>query len=230
MNIRKPIPNQVKFPDPWILPEDSDGLLYVGGNLKPETLVQAYSAGIFPWPLEEAYPLFWFCPEKRGVLDFDDLHAPKSLQKLRKKGTYHFTFNREFRRVMEACAQQPRPGQEGTWIISSMLPAYEEFHRAGYAHSIECWREDKLVGGLYGVFVKGVFSGESMFHLEPNTSKLCLLEMAQKLKSLGLHWMDIQMITPVTELLGGHYISRRDFLMRLREEHAKSPPMKLKIK
>lgn len=230
MNIRKPISTQyVKFPDPWILPEESDGLLYIGGNLKTETLVQAYSMGIFPWPLEEAYPLFWFCPEPRGVLDFDDLHIPKSVEKLRKKGIYHFTFNREFKRVMEECVKQPRPGQEGTWIIPSMLPAYEEFHREGYAHSIECWRGEELVGGLYGVYVKGVFSGESMFHLEPNTSKLCLIELALKLKTLGLQWMDIQMLTPVTEHLGGHYLTRRGFLQRLKDEHRKNPPMKLKL-
>jgi leucyl/phenylalanyl-tRNA--protein transferase len=230
MNIRKPLSTkQVKFPDPSILPEDSDGLVYVGGNLKVETLVQAYSMGIFPWPLEEIYPLFWFCPETRGVVDFNDLHIPKSLAKLRKKNTYRFTFNQAFRRVMEECSKQPRPGQDGTWIIPSMLPAYQKFHEEGYAHSIECWKGDELVGGLYGVFVKGIFSGESMFHREPNTSKLCLVEMALKLKSLGLQWMDIQMITPVTEQLGGHYISRRDFLLRLKQEHAKSPPLKLKI-
>jgi len=230
MNIRKPITtNQVKFPDPWILPEESDGLLYIGGNLHVETLVQAYSLGIFPWPLEAAYPLFWFCPEPRGVLDFGNLHIPRSLEKVRRRNLYRFTFNQAFGRVMEECARQPRPGQEGTWIIPGMLPAYLEFHRQGYAHSIECWREDVLVGGIYGVCVKGVFSGESMFHLEPNTSKLCLVELALKLKSLGLEWMDIQMITPVTELLGGHYISRRDFLVRLKEEHQKSPPLKLKL-
>lgn len=130
---------------------------------------------------------------------------------------------------MVECSKQPRPGQEGTWIIPTMIPAYEKFHQEGYAHSIECWREDKLVGGLYGVFVNGVFSGESMFHLEANTSKLCLIEMALKLKSLGLTWMDIQMITPVTELMGGHYISRRDFLVRLEKEHKKNPPIKIEL-
>lgn len=228
MNIRKPISDAaVKFPDPSILPDDSDGLVYIGGNLRVETLVQAYSAGIFPWPLEEAYPLFWFCPQPRGVIDFADLHVPRSLEKIRRRGTYRFTFNQAFRRVMEKCAEQPRPGQEGTWIIPSLLPAYEDFHRAGYAHSIECWRGEELVGGLYGVFVRGVFAGESMFHTEPNTSKLCLLEMALKLQSLGYRWMDIQMITPVTEQLGGHYISRADFLARLKEEHAKNPAERL---
>jgi leucyl/phenylalanyl-tRNA--protein transferase len=228
MNIRKPL-TPVKFPDPTQLPADSDGLVYIGGNLRPDTLVQAYSLGIFPWPLEEIYPLFWFCPENRGVLDFADLHVPKSLAKLEKRNEFRFTFNQAFREVMEACAQAPRPGQEGTWIIPSMFDAYEEFHRDGFAHSIECWREEKLVGGLYGVFVRGVFSGESMFHAEPNTSKLCLLNMARRLQAEGLHWMDIQMITPVTEQLGGHYISRRDFLIRLEAEHAKAPPLKIKL-
>lgn len=229
MNIRKPLStNQVNFPDPWILPEESDGLIYIGGNLSTENLVQAYSMGIFPWPLEEIYPLFWFCPQPRGVLDFVDLHIPRSVKKWQKKHSYHFTFNKAFTQVMEECSRQPRPGQEGTWIIPSMLPAYKKFHEDGYAHSIECWKGDRLVGGLYGVYVKGVFSGESMFHLEPNCSKLCLIEMVQKLKSLGLQWMDIQMLTPVTEQLGGHYISRRDFLVRLKEEHKKNPPMKLR--
>ncbi len=228
MNIRKQLSTgQVKFPDPSLLPEESDGLIYIGGNLGVETLVQAYSMGIFPWPLEEIYPLFWFCPEPRGVIDFHDLHVPRSLEKLRRKNLYTVTFNKAFTKVMEECSKQPRPGQEGTWIVPSLLPAYEEFHKQGYAHSIEVWKADRLVGGLYGVYVKGVFSGESMFHLEPNTSKIALIEMALKLKSLGLEWMDIQMLTPVTELLGGHYISRRDFLLRLREEHRKSPPQKL---
>lgn len=229
MNTRKPLSSKIKFPDPSILSEDSDGLIYIGGNLNTENLVQAYSAGIFPWPLEEIYPLFWFCPTPRGVLDFADLHIPKSLEKIRKKGIYHFSFNRAFAQVMDACSKQPRPGQDGTWIIPSLIPAYQKFHEDGFAHSIECWREEKLVGGLYGVFVNGVFSGESMFHSEPNTSKLCLIEMALKLKSLGLTWMDIQMITPVTEHLGGHYITRRDFLMRLQKEHKKNPPLKISI-
>lgn len=230
MNIRKTLSTgPVKFPDPWLLPEDSDGLIYIGGNLSTETLVQAYSNGIFPWPLEEIYPLFWFCPEPRGILDFADLHVPRSLARLQRKNLYRITFNTAFERVMEECAKQPRPGQEGTWIVPTLLPAYAAFHRDGYAHSVEVWREDKLVGGLYGVYVKGVFSGESMFHLEPNTSKIALVEIARKLQSLGLQWMDIQMLTPVTELIGGHYISRRDFLLRLREEHRKSPPLQIKL-
>lgn len=230
MNIKKKIStSNIQFPDPRILPEESDGLLYIGGNLEPDTLLRAYSSGIFPWPLEAEYPLFWFCPQPRGVLDFDKIHIPKSLAKIRKKNTYRFTFNTAFRRVMEECAKQSRPGQQGTWIVPDMFPAYEKFHQMGHAHSIECWREDNLVGGLYGVYVKGVFCGESMFHLEDNTSKLALLEIALKLKSLGLEWMDIQMLTPVTEALGGIYINRKDFLDRLDKAKAKKPPEKITL-
>ena len=207
----------VKFPDPWLLPDDADGLIYVGGNLEIKTLIQAYSLGIYPWPLEEIYPVFWFCPEQRGILEFSNLHIPRSLQKIIKKEQFHFTVNKAFPEVIAQCSIQPRPGQEGTWITSSMHKAYLKMHQAGYAHSIECWKNDQLVGGLYGVFIKGVFSGESMFHLEPNASKLCLIELVSRLKGFGLTWCDIQMITPVTKAMGGHYISRRDFLFRLRE-------------
>jgi leucyl/phenylalanyl-tRNA---protein transferase len=228
MNIRKPLPtHSVNFPDPWILPPESDGLIYIGGNLKPETLIKAYRVGIFPWPLEEGYPLFWFCPEPRGVLDFDRIHWPRSLRKWLSKQRLRLSLNTAFAQVMRECAKQPRPGQDGTWILPELFPAYEEFHRLGYAHSIECWRENELVGGLYGVYLQGVFSGESMFHQEPNVSKLCLLEMARMLKDSGLQWMDIQMLTPVTEHLGGTYISRRDFLLRLQEVHRQDLPEKI---
>jgi len=229
MNIKKKIntTSNIQFPDPRVLPEASDGLLYVGGNLEPNTLLHAYGAGIFPWPLEKEYPLFWFCPQPRGILEFSQLHIPKSLEKIRKKNLYHFTYNQEFRKVMEECAKQPRPGQDGTWIIPEMLPAYERFHQLGHAHSIECWRENSLVGGLYGVYVKGVFSGESMFHLEDNVSKLCLIEMVESLKKNGLTWMDIQMLTPVTEAIGGSYLNRTEFLCLLDKTHLRKLPEKL---
>ena len=229
MNTKKILKNAgpIHFPDPWILPEESDGLIYVGGNLEIETLMNAYRKGIFPWPLEEQYPLFWFCPEPRGILEFSSLHIPKSLEKIRRKGIYQFSTNQAFARVMKACADQKRPGQEGTWIIPEMFSAYQKFHEAGYAHSIECWRGTELVGGLYGVYIDGVFSGESMFHREPNTSKLCLWEMARRLQAKGIEWMDIQMLTPVTEQLGGSYVSRKEFLEMLKKEHAKKAPHKL---
>lgn len=215
------------FPNPWTLPPDSDGLVYIGGDLEPETLVSAYEKGIYPWPFEELYPLFWFCPEQRGVLDFTELHVPRSLEKVRKKSNFHVTFDRAFDQVIDYCSKQPRPGQKGTWITPSMVEAYKKFHRLGYAHSVECWNAEKLVGGLYGVYVRGVFSGESMFHLEPNASKISLITLIEKLREHGLDWIDIQMVTPVTGHLGGKYIPRRDFLTRIKQSQARGPGSKI---
>lgn len=216
------------FPDPRYFP-GVEGVVYVGADLEVKTLVQAYRLGIFPWPVE-GYPLLWHCPDPRGILDFDKLHIPKSLKRFLKKSPYTITFNRTFRDVIENCALQPRKGQDGTWILPSFIPAYTKFHRAGYAHSIECWQGERLVGGLYGVFVGGVFSGESMFHVEPNASKLCLIALVERLKAFGFTWMDIQMVTPVTKLLGGDYISREVFLDRLEELRKRNAPEKLVLK
>ncbi|MCO5142207.1 MAG: leucyl/phenylalanyl-tRNA--protein transferase [Oligoflexia bacterium] len=226
-----PLPStDIKFPDPKILPKESEGLLFVGGALNTRNLLSAYKKGIYPWPLDETYPVFWFCPEPRGVLDFQDLHLPKSLQKIRKKNLYRFSFNTAFLSVINQCQKQPRPGQEGTWITEAMKEAYCNFHADGYAHSIECWnQEGTLVAGIYGVYVDGVFSGESMFHIESNCSKLCLIELVLKLQSLGLKWIDTQMLTPVTEQLGGKYISRQDFLKRIEKVHKQKPSSKISL-
>lgn len=219
----------IRFPDPRILPDDAEGLIYVGGNLEIETLVRAYRLGIYPWPLEPNYPLFWFCPEPRGILQFSDLHIPHSLEKVLRKHSYQITFNQNFQDVIDQCAIQKRQGQSGTWIIPEMVAAYKKFFAAGYAHSVEVWDGEKLVGGLYGVFVDGVFSGESMFHLLPNTSKIALVALVEKLKEKGLSWIDIQMTTPVTQQLGGKYISRTEFLNRLDQVHSLHPSHKLKF-
>jgi leucyl/phenylalanyl-tRNA--protein transferase len=200
------------FPDPRLAMDE--GIVDLSDDLRVERLLEAYSFGIFPWPHQDL-PTIWFCPEKRGVLDFADLHIPRSLLKVLKKGEFQFTFNRCFDLVMEACAQVPRPGQSGTWITEKLSRAYRAFHRAGYAHSLEVWFEEELVGGLYGVYVGGVFSGESMFFLKPNASKLAVVWMVEFLKTQGLAWMDIQIVTPVLEQFGGKYISRDEYLARL---------------
>lgn len=204
------------------------GLLDVSDDLSVERLLEAYSFGIFPWP-QEGLPTLWFCPEQRGVLDFDSLHVPRSLVKLRNKNPFHFTFDQAFEEVMRRCAQQPRPGQTGTWITPKLLQGYSDFHRAGYAHSLEVWQGSDLVGGIYGVYVAGSFSGESMFFQKGGASKLALLSLVDFLKSSGLKWMDIQMVTPLCEQLGGKYISRRDFLLRLEASRAKAKPLEFKI-
>lgn len=191
-----------------------EGIVDMSDDVRVERLLEAYSFGIFPWPHQDL-PTIWFCPEERGVLDFSEFHIAQSLEKFMAKKPFRVTFNRAFDVVIEACANAPRPMQHGTWITSRLLKAYKEFHRAGYAHSVEVWDGEDMVGGLYGVYVAGVFSGESMFYLKPNASKVGLVTLVEFLRAHGLMWMDIQMVTPVLSAFGGKYIPRQDFLQRL---------------
>lgn len=206
----------VRFPDPRR--STPEGLVAVGGDLRPETLVAAYGQGIFPWPTE-GYPLVWFCPPRRAILEFDRLHIPRSLARARRANRWRYSFDAAFDRVIERCAVAPRAGEAGTWITSEMIRAYQRLHRAGFAHSVEVWDGARLVGGLYGVEVAGAFAGESMFHLEANASKLALLHLVDHLRTRGAEWIDIQMLTPHMEVLGAREITRDDFLMRLIATH-----------
>lgn len=187
-----------------------EGLLVVDDRISSEILLEAYSFGIFPWPQDDL-PLLWFSPPERGVLCFDDYHVSRSFEKFLRKSTYKVTFNQAFEQVIRNCQKSFRPDQQGTWITEGLLRAYLEFHQQGYAHSVECWSGDRLVGGMYGVYVGGVFCGESMFYIEPNTSKLCLHNMVLFLKSQNLRWMDVQMVTPLLESFGAKYIRRQVF-------------------
>lgn len=212
---KKTFHSSVDFPDPR--DAMAEGVLAVGGLLDIGTIYTAYSMGIFPWPHPD-YPLLWFSPEKRGIIEFSELTVPHSFEKfLRNKASeFDVTLDKAFPQVIRECSKQPRPGQEGTWILPAMLKAYIEMHKAGYAHSLEIWHNNQLVGGIYGVFIKGVFSGESMFYKTPNASKYALYQLVQVLRSWGLEWMDIQMVTPVTESFGGKYIEREDYLQKLK--------------
>jgi leucyl/phenylalanyl-tRNA--protein transferase len=188
-----------------------------GGDLHPDSLRLAYSQGIFPWP-HPGYPLLWFCPDPRAILEFDRLHVSKSLKyakrhALRKGWT--FTIDRAFSEVVRLCAQVPRCGQQGTWITPEMHRAYVEFHRLGHAHSVETWHNGSLAGGIYGVDAGGAFAGESMFHLESNASNFALLHLIDHLGERGLNWMDIQVLSPHLESLGARAIVRPEFLRRL---------------
>lgn len=193
-----------------------EGLISVGGRMDAATLKMAYARGIFPWP-QEGLPLLWFSPDPRGVLDFNELHIPKSLAKSRRRyeGQWRFTMNQAFAQVMSECRVQKRPGQDGTWILPAMIPAYTRLFSEGHALSAECWEGEELIGGIYGVLSKDYFSGESMFHKRSEASKLSLLFLIEHLKQRGFTWMDVQMVTPVLESLGGKYISRTEFYRRL---------------
>lgn len=196
--------------------ETMEGILVAGGRMTPELLAYAYNHGVFPWP-HEGYPLLWFCPDERGVLDFSDLHFPKSYLKWERshKHKYEIKFNTAFAEVMKSCKSAKRAGQKGSWINQEILLNYQKLHEQQKTESIEVWRDGKLVGGLYGVKSEKYFSCESMFHLEDNVSKLAFVETVQHLKKQGQHWMDIQMVTSVCESFGGKLISKDEFLTRI---------------
>lgn len=201
----------IDFPDPKNA--GPEGLVYIGGDLSVETLINAYSKGIFPWP-HQNLPLLWFSPDPRGVLDFKDLHQPKSFKKFIKKNIYTITKNKNFSGVIEGCARVPR-AEQGTWINKNIIRAYINLHKAGYAHSVECWQGINLVGGIYGVWINDCFSGESMFYLKSHASKVALLGLIEWLKESGHQWMDTQMVTPILAQFGGKLIPRTEFLKRL---------------
>lgn len=198
------------FPDPKL--EYEEGLVGIGGTLEVPVLIEAYSKGIFPWP-QEGYPLLWFCPENRGILKFDQFKIPTSLRKkLKTYKNIQYTKNKNFAAVINACAEQKRSNQNGTWIDENIIKAYIKFHKAGYAHSWEVWEDKQLVGGGYGVFCQGVFSGESLFHTKTNMSKLALIYMVEDLKKEGLKWMDTQMVTPLLKSFGAEEIPKLQYL------------------
>jgi leucyl/phenylalanyl-tRNA---protein transferase len=201
-----------RFPDPRH--STPEGIIFLGGDLHSDSLLLAYRQGIFPWPIE-GLPLPWFCPPKRAILEFNQLHVSRSLARARKRLLFRFTIDAAFEEVIEGCATTARPGQKGTWITPEILTAYKELHSLGSAHSAEAWDGDTLVGGIYGVDAGGAFSAESMFFRKPYASKLALLHLIDHLSARGLGWMDIQTMTPHMRAMGALLISRDSFLTRL---------------
>ena len=202
----------IQFPDPRTA--SPEGIVAIGGDLHPDSVMAAYRQGIFPWPVERL-PLLWFSPPERGVLEFAELHLPRSLKGARRAGGLAFTIDRAFSAVIRGCATSPRPGQHGTWITPAVISAYTRLHRLGIAHSVEAWDGGDLVGGLYGVDVDGAFAAESMFYRAPNASKLALLHLIDHLGARGLDWLDIQTIPPHMKRVGARAIGRESFLVRL---------------
>lgn len=204
---------QVVFPPVETATED--GLVAVGGDLEVDTLIEAYHRGIFPWPISLDFPLAWFSPDPRGLLDFEDLHISKSFTKFLKKNPFTVTFNQAFSQVIRKCAMVSRKDQPSTWITPAIIQGYEKLFSEGLAYSVDVWEENELVGGLYGVSMGEFFSGESMFMERDNASKVGLYTLLMTLEDKGLTWFDTQMVTPVVEQFGGNYFDREDFLKRL---------------
>lgn len=199
----------------------ADDIIAFGIEPTVENLIEAYSKGIFPWPMD-GIPLPWFCPEMRAVLNFADLRISRSLAKIMRQRPFTFTIDQAFPRVIDECSRSPRSGQFGTWINDEFLDRYTELNRLGHAHSVEAWNADgDLVGGLYGVDAGGVFCGESMFYKEPNASKLALLFLIDHLRSRGSTWLDCQVMTPHMAALGAIEIDRIAFLRELERSQSR---------
>ncbi len=195
------------FPSVQFALAEPDGLLAVGGNLKPETLLQAYSQGIFPWYSEDQ-PIVWWSPNPRCVLYPDKLKISRSLKKILNKRIYEVRVDTSFREVMQACAA-PRKDDAGTWIDNNMLEAYCRLHELGYAHSVECWHDGKLVGGLYGVKIGNMFFGESMFSKQADASKVALEYLCNRIKP---KLIDVQVYSKHMASMGAETIDRDKFI------------------
>jgi leucyl/phenylalanyl-tRNA--protein transferase len=211
---------------PWLGRDDSfppvsealatpNGLLCAGGDLSPRRLLEAYGRGIFPW-FSEGDPILWWSPDPRMVLFPAELKVSRSLRRAIARGTYETRTDTAFRAVIEACAA-PRGGRPGTWIVPQMVEAYTALHEQGFAHSVESWKDDKLVGGLYGIALGRVFFGESMFTLAPDASKVALVALVTRLAARGFRMIDCQQATAHLASLGAREIPRREFAKRLED-------------
>jgi leucyl/phenylalanyl-tRNA--protein transferase len=188
---------------------EPDGLLAAGGDLSMERLLLAYRSGIFPWYNRK--PILWWAPDPRFVLFPSELKVSRSMKQVLKKGNFHITYNQAFPEVINNCRSIPRDGQDGTWITRDMIEAYTRLHLAGYALSVECWENDLLVGGLYGVKIGRCFFGESMFAKTSNASKAAFITFVQA-HAGELEVIDCQVHTHHLASLGARFISRVAFV------------------
>ena len=212
------IPEELIFPDPELAAED--GLLGVGGDLKPERLLLAYRNGIFPW-FSRGEPIMWWSPEPRCVLYPENLKVSTSLRQALRKGGYEVRFDTCFTDVIRHCSETKRKGQRGTWITKEMVEAYIRLHELGYAHSTEVFIGGELAGGLYGVAIGMTYSGESMFHLRPEASKIALYHLVQRLKDWKFPLIDCQVTNPHLLSLGAEEMPRKEFLTLLKKNRKK---------
>lgn len=201
----------------WFPPVETaslDGLLAIGGDLQPERILLAYQSGIFPW-YDGDLPLWWF-PNPRFVLLPNELKISKSMQQLIKQNKFKVTVNNAFSEVIKNCKNCIRKDQEGTWINEEVVNAYTQLHKMGYAHSVEAWQNNELVGGLYGIKMGQVFFGESMFSLKSNASKYAFINYVLQLAKEGVALIDCQVYTKHLESLGAKMIMKEQFSQLLK--------------
>jgi leucyl/phenylalanyl-tRNA--protein transferase len=203
--------SEIWFPDPEQTHES--GIIAVGGDLSPKRLILAYKSGIFPWYSEDE-PILWWCPEERMVLFPEKLHISKSMRPYLNKEAFEVTFNQSFEDVITECSKIERKGQKGTWLTKDMIESYIQLYQSGYAQSVEVWRNGRLVGGLYGIYLKrqNIFCGESMFSKVSNASKYAFIKMVEHFQAKGVKLIDCQVYTKHLESLGAEIIDRNEFL------------------
>lgn len=206
----EPTASPWEFPDPDAV--GSGDLVGVGADLEPGTVLAAYRHGLFPMPLSRQREMAWWSPDPRGVLPLDGLVVTRSLRRSLRR--YEVRFDAAFDEVVATCAD---PRRDGAWISPAIREAYRELHRLGWAHSVETWEDDRLVGGLYGVHIAGLFAGESMFHYATDASKVALVALVDKLRRIGVVLLDVQWLTPHLATLGAREIPRPEYLRRLAE-------------
>jgi leucyl/phenylalanyl-tRNA--protein transferase len=200
------------FIDPKHALNEPAGLVQIGGDLTPEWLIKAYQKGIFPWFSDED-PIMWWSPDPRTILEPNAFKRSRSLDKVIRNAGFSVTYDTAFDEVILACAETRR--EDGTWIVPLMQSAYRQLHQLGIAHSVEVWRDQRLVGGLYGIAMGNVFFGESMFFRASNASKVALAQLSQDLANCGFNMIDCQFSTDHLRSLGAITISRNEFLARL---------------
>lgn len=206
--------NSKAFPDPELAGQE--GLIAIGGDLSPQRLIEAYKNGIFPW-YSEGEPILWWSPNPRCVLFLNELHVPKRLLRKIRNSPIKVSFNQAFREVIESCAKIHKIKDSGTWITKEMIEAYVKLFEMGYCISAESWLDNRLVGGLYGVYVNKVFSGESMFSLISDASKIAFVKLTQYLKDRGCKIIDCQQPSEHMLRFGAKLIPRRDFIKILKK-------------
>lgn len=199
---------------PPVVRASREGLLAIGGDLSVPRLLLAYQSGIFPWP-SEGLPMLWFSPPQRAVISPTGLHVGRSLRKIVNRGVFEVRYDTAFSEVISACSAIPRRHESGTWILPEMIDAYVRLHREGFAHSVESYKDGRLVGGLYGVSLGGCFFGESMFSREDDASKVAFVTLAERLAGWGFTMIDCQVQNDHLERFGVEVIPRAEFLQRL---------------
>lgn len=202
---------QTPFPPLQQALTEPNGLIAIGGDLSAHRLLAAYRQGIFPW-YSPGEPILWWSPDPRMVLFPDQVTISRSLRKIIQQQRFDIRINTSFKAVMSACANTPRPGQQGTWISSDMIDAYHHLHQMGFAHSVEAWQDNILVGGCYGIKIGRMFYGESMFHHVSNASKVAFAHLVQWLNMQQVGMIDCQMRTPLLESFGAYEIPRDRFI------------------